>query len=232
MLGLRYEYNSVPYEVGNRMGVPADYGNLYGHFVLNPQPLYQPDYLNFGPRLGVAYRVSSKTVLRGGLGIFSNMIPTCYPDQDARGFPLASFSYLYPSPATVPYSLTPPPVSLPALTDLSGNVMPPQGNTKLIPPNTPVNVAPIAAVVGPISGYFPSDRMRNGYTINGNATVEHEFPGSIDLRSPTWPTMESTSTMKLSRMRTPEPSPNIPRTAKSIRVLRRYTSASEFADVL
>jgi hypothetical protein len=181
--GLRYEYNSVPYEVGNRVAVPGDYGNLYGHLVLNPQPLYQPDYPNFGPRLGVAYRVTSKTVLRGGLGIFTNMIPTVYPDQTLVNFPVASFSFLTPSAGQpIPYSLTPESVSLPALTDLSGNVLPPNGNTKLVPPNTPVNLAPIAAILGPISGGYPSDRLRNGYTISGNATVEHEFPGSINLR--------------------------------------------------
>ena len=179
-VGLRYEYNSVPYEVANRVSDLGDYGSLYGHFVLNPRPFYQPDYPNLGPRLGVAYRIASKTALRGGLGLFSNMIPIVYPDQTLSGFPMASLSYLSPSPGQpVPYSLTPLPVSLPVLTDLSGNVMPPQGNTKLIPPNTPVNVAPIAAVIGPIGGYFASDRLRNGYTISGNATVEHEFPGSI-----------------------------------------------------
>ena len=183
-LGMRYEYNSVPYEVGSRLGQPADYGNLYGHFVVNPQPLYQPDYPNFGPRFGVADRITDKTVLRGGLGIFTNMIPTVYPDQAPVEFPMASLSYLYPSAGQpVAYSLTPLSVSLPPLTDLSGHIIPPNGNTKRIPPNTPVNLAPIAAIVGPISGGYPSDRMRNGYTISGNATVEHEFPGSINLHA-------------------------------------------------
>jgi hypothetical protein len=176
-VGLRYEYNSVPNEVGNRLADPGDYGNLYGHMVLNPAPFYQPDYPNFGPRLGIADRLSSKTVLRGGFGIFSNMIPIVYPDQTLANFPTASFSYL----DGAPYSLTPLAVSLPALTDLSGNVMPPQGNTKLIPPNTPVNLAPIAAIIGVISGDYASDRMRNGYTISGNATVERELPGSVNL---------------------------------------------------
>jgi hypothetical protein len=176
-VGLRYEYNSVPYEVGSRLAQPADYGNLYGHFVLNPKPLCQPDYPNFGPRLGIADRFSSKTVFRGGLGMFTNNIPTVYPDQAPVNFPLASLNYLFGAP----YSMTPLPVSLPALTDLSGNVMPPQGNTKLIPPNTPVNLAPIATILGVIAGDYPSDRMRNGYTISGNVTVEQELPGSVDL---------------------------------------------------
>ena len=177
-VGLRYEYNSVPSEAGNRLSEVADYGSLNGKYVLNPQPFYPHDYPNFGPRLGIADRVASKTVLRGGIGIFTNAIPTVYPDQSLVDFPMASLSWL-PNP---PYSLTPLPVSLPSLTDLSGNPMPPNGNTKLIPPNTPVNIAPIAAVLGPIGGDYPSDRMRNGYTISGNATVERELPGSVDLQ--------------------------------------------------
>ena len=176
-LGFRYEYNSVPSEVGDRFGGVADYGSLFGDFVLNPTPLYKPDYKNFAPRFGVAYKAASKTVLRGGFAIFTNSIPTVYPDQSTVNFPLAALSYL----PNAPYSLTPLPVSLPVLTSLSGTPLPPNGNTKLIPPNTPVNLAPIAAVVGNIAGDYPSDTMRNGYTISGNATVDQQLPGNIDL---------------------------------------------------
>jgi hypothetical protein len=181
--GLRYEYNAVPTEVASRLSQPGDTGSLYGRMVLNPHPFYQPDYNNFGPRLGVAYRATGKTVLRGGFGIFSNMLPIVIPDETLVDFPMASLSYLYPSPGhPVTYSFTPLPVTLPPLTSLSGAVMPPNGNTKLIPPNTPVNLAAIANVTGPISGTFATDRMLNGYTMNGNATVEHEFPGSVDVQ--------------------------------------------------
>jgi len=176
-LGLRYEYHSVPSEVGNRFGGVADYGSLFGHFVVNPRPLYAPDYKNFAPRLGVAYKATSKTVLRGGFAIFTNMIPTVYPDQALVNFPMASLSFL----TNAPYSLPPLPVSLPVLTSTSGAVIPPNGNTKLIPPNTPVNLAPIAAVIGNIAGDYPSDALRNGYTISGNATVEQELPGNVNL---------------------------------------------------
>ena len=33
------------------------------------------------------------TVLRGGLGIFTNMIPTVYPDQSLVDFPVASLNF-------------------------------------------------------------------------------------------------------------------------------------------
>ena len=180
-LGLRYEYASVPWEVGNRLALPADYGNLYGHFVVNPQPLWPPDRIagDFGPRFGLAADLGKNTVLRGGFGIFTNVIPTVYPDQALVSFPIASVSYL----DHAPYSLTAPAVSLPVLTSTSGQPLAANWNTKQIPPNTPVNMAPFAAILGPIGGYYPSDRMRNGYTISGNFTLEHEFAGGIAVQA-------------------------------------------------
>jgi Carboxypeptidase regulatory-like domain/TonB dependent receptor len=177
-LGLRYEYTSVPYEIRNRLGGVVDQGPLYGHFILNPQPLYNPQKANFAPRVGLAYRVSDKTVVRGGFAIFTNSIPTVYPDQAAVNLPMASLSSL-----TNPiYSLSPLPVSLPALTSTTGVVMPPNGNTRLIPANTPVNLAPIAAEIGSISGDWASDKLRNGYSITGNVTVEQQIPGDMALQ--------------------------------------------------
>jgi hypothetical protein len=176
-LGLRYEYTSVPWEVGNRMARPEDQGSLYGTFVVNPDPLWAPDRVggDFGPRFGLAADLGHKTTLRGGLGIFTNMIPTVYPDQDLVNFPLASENYLL----NAPYSLTPRPVALPVLTSTSGQPIAANGNTKSIPKNTPVDLAPYAAILGPLFVDDPSDQMKNGYTINGNVTLEHEFPGNI-----------------------------------------------------
>lgn len=180
-MGLRYEYASVPWEVGDRFSGPADYGALNGHFVVNPQPLWQPDKVagNFGPRFGLALDLGRNTVLRGGFGIFTNMIPTVYPDQALVNFPIASLNWL----PNAPYSLSPLPVSLPTLTSTSGAPLAANGNTKSIPPNTPVNIAPYAAILGPLGGDFPSDRMRNGYTINGNFTLEHQFAGGIAVQA-------------------------------------------------
>ncbi|MGD0008815.1 MAG: TonB-dependent receptor [Terriglobia bacterium] len=176
-LGLRYEYASVPWEVGNRMARPEDQGSLYGTFVVNPNPLWQADYLagNFAPRIGLAADLGRKTTFRGGFGIFTNMIPTVHPDQDLVNFPLASENYML----NAPYSLTPFSIALPVLTSTSGQPIAANGNTKTIPKNTPVNLAPYAAILGNLFVDDPSDRMRNGYTINGNVTLEHEFPGNI-----------------------------------------------------
>jgi Carboxypeptidase regulatory-like domain len=179
-LGLRYEYASVPNEVDNRFARPGDVGNLYGDFVVNPQPLWQPDYFygNFAPRFGMALQLPKNTVLRGGLATFTNMIPTVYPDQALVNFPIASLNYL----ANAPYSLTPESVTLPVLTSTSGQPIAVNG-PKTVPPNTPVNIAPYAALLGPVGGDYPSAHLKNGYTINGNVTLEHEFGANIAVQA-------------------------------------------------
>ncbi len=180
-LGLRYEYDSVPWETGDRLSLPAESGDLYGHFIVNPQPLWKPDRIagDFGPRFGLAYDLGHNTVLRGGLGIFTNIIPTVYPDQSLVDFPVASLSVL----PNATYSLAPLPVSLPVLTSTSGQPLAVNGNTKSVPPNTPINFAPFAAITGPLIGDFPSDTMRNGYTISGNFTLEHQFAGGVEAQA-------------------------------------------------
>lgn len=179
-LGLRYEYASVPWEVGNRLARPGDSGALYGTFVVNPQPLWKPDYVygNFAPRFGMALHLAKNTILRGGFATFTNMIPTVYPDQALVNFPIASLNYL----PNANYSLTPQAVSLPVLTSTSGQPLAVNG-PKSVPPNTPVNIAPYAALLGPVGGDYPSGQMRNGYTISGNVTLEHEFSGNIAVQA-------------------------------------------------
>ena len=179
-LGLRYEYASVPWEVDNRLARLGDSGALYGHFVVNPQPLWKPDYVygNFAPRFGMALRLPKNTVLRGGFATFTNMIPTVYPDQALVNFPIASLNYL----PNATYSLTPQAVSLPVLTSITGQPLAVNG-PKSVPANTPVNIAPYAALLGPVGGDYPSGQMKNGYTISGNVTLEHEFPGNIAVQA-------------------------------------------------
>jgi hypothetical protein len=184
-LGLRYEYNSVPVEAASRLDTIVDDpkfggGNLFRHMVLNPHPLYNPDYRSFAPRFGIAERLSNKTVVRGGFGVFTNVPPTVFPDQALVNFPYASFT----SQANPPFSATPLPVTnIPVLTSLSGQAMPPNNDTHQIPPNTPVNLAPIAAFFGgPIITNLTSMSYKNGYTMAGNVTVERELPANMDLQ--------------------------------------------------
>ena len=72
-LGLRWEFASPLYERDN------NYSNFdpgtdtmkqaTGGSLLN-RSLVNPDYKDFGPRLGLAYSIDPKTVVRGGWGYF------------------------------------------------------------------------------------------------------------------------------------------------------------------
>jgi hypothetical protein len=52
--------------------------------VLNPSPIYNEDYKGFGPRVGFAWKVLPKTVVRGGSG-FTNL-PRKPPIRDSTSF--------------------------------------------------------------------------------------------------------------------------------------------------
>lgn len=76
-LGLRYEFGTPYTEANNRLSnydpvtnsiVLARDGSLYD------RALVDPDYNNFGPRLGLAYNVFDKTVIRGGYGLGYNYL--------------------------------------------------------------------------------------------------------------------------------------------------------------
>ena len=89
-IGLRYEYVSPLLDVLNRRStfypLINDYGSgLNGQVVIansaeaknllklqgvGARAMYKADRNNFGPRVGFAYSVNSKTVVRGGYGIF------------------------------------------------------------------------------------------------------------------------------------------------------------------
>jgi len=169
-LGLRYEYNSVPTETGNRLaGIINDRNflndsSLWGQLVLNPQPIYKADHTGFGPRLGMAWKVHPKTVVRGGFAIFTNLPLSQTADQQGFNFPFAGYS----AAPNLTFTTTPRPLNLPPLHDLSGNIVPSNGSSKSVPPNDPINLLPYA----PLETNVTSNDLHNGYTLSGNSTIE------------------------------------------------------------
>ncbi len=80
-LGLRWEYNAWPHHRRGRMGgFDMTSGQFYwtGTNPINRAPaniqrtIADPQYTNFAPRIGFAYRVMPRTVIRGAYGIFFN----------------------------------------------------------------------------------------------------------------------------------------------------------------
>jgi Carboxypeptidase regulatory-like domain/TonB dependent receptor len=180
-LGLRYEYNSVPYETGDRLaGIVNDPNflpdkSLFGRMVLNPSPIYREDYKGFAPRFGMAWKITPKTVLRGGFAIFTNLPLSQTADQQGFNFPFSGYS----TAPNLLFTTTPRPLSLPPIKDLAGNVVPANGNSKTVPKNDPIDLTPYA----PLLTNLTSNDLHNGYTISGNVTVERELPWNTVLQA-------------------------------------------------
>jgi hypothetical protein len=73
-LGVRYDFSSPVWEGNNHLSNfdPAGAGSIItaSDGSLESRTLVQPQKLDFSPRFGFAYQLDSKTVLRGGYGIF------------------------------------------------------------------------------------------------------------------------------------------------------------------
>jgi hypothetical protein len=68
-MGLRYEYSPPLHG-----GFNVDSGNPYGPYNAPGTPMFAPDYNDFGPRLGMVWRLGPKTVVRTG-GAISYIMP-------------------------------------------------------------------------------------------------------------------------------------------------------------
>lgn len=86
-LGLRYELNSPWFDKNDRMNkIILDPGPAFGKLIFagekgrpwSHRALVNTDVNNWAPRLGIAYRLNEKTILRAGAGIF-------YGGQEALG---------------------------------------------------------------------------------------------------------------------------------------------------
>lgn len=129
--GLRWEYNQWPFDKYNHLGNYYVEQHRFGWAGVNPvtgQPanaprsLINPDWLNFAPRLGLAYQLRPNTVLRAGFGYFYNG-DYAWAGQGARGqwpyavsqtitgvntlapdLPIATFfpNFVLPQPGTPP----------------------------------------------------------------------------------------------------------------------------------
>jgi len=80
-LGLRWEYNAWPHHRRGRMGGFDDIAGQFYWTGKNPitgaapnvrETITDPEYRNFAPRVGFAYRIMPRTVIRSAYGIFYN----------------------------------------------------------------------------------------------------------------------------------------------------------------
>ena len=118
-IGLRYEYTTPVVEAANRM---ANFDIAANRLVfaqpggIRERALAERDLNNFAPRFGLAYQLSSKTVIRTGYGVFHTLEDAGHHNPLFN--PPYSASFSFPSNQLTPdTALRPtqgfPPVSLP-----------------------------------------------------------------------------------------------------------------------
>ena len=74
-------------------------------------------------------------MVRGGFGIFTNLPLSQTADQQGFNFPFSGTS----ATSNLPFSSAPQPLNQAPIRDLKGNIVPQGGDSKTVPPNTPVD---------------------------------------------------------------------------------------------
>jgi len=128
-LGLRYEFNTPPTDPTNRMSI---YDFATGQVVqvgtngLSRSGI-QPDYKDFGPRVGFAWSVTPHTVIRGGYGIYYDAGMVVVNSALYFNPPYFNIRVFFPSQASLltlanPFPLNSSFVPPPSLSTLSPNL--------------------------------------------------------------------------------------------------------------
>jgi hypothetical protein len=131
-------------------------GKLPDHVIVDPRGRILTDTLtNWGPRIGLAYRLQQATAIRAGFGIFyENWAGATQTSQDLVGWPDAGaggFNFNIPQPGR----------PTPTVTAQSPNVYD-------FPPPTPFN--------GPSWAMDPN--FKNAYSMQWNFGIQHQFNGN------------------------------------------------------
>jgi hypothetical protein len=146
--GFRWEVNTPPVSATSSQPLYV----LQGIFNANPLAevpgaLWRTRFNNFAPRIGIAYQLTPKTVVRGGFGVFYDL---GYGNVGyaAYGFPYASDSFIFAS-SPLPFDVR---------------------NPALQPP-------PFSTVINATAGFLSAvdPNLRLPYTMEWNAAIERQF---------------------------------------------------------
>jgi outer membrane receptor protein involved in Fe transport len=170
--GLRYEYQAPFTEAGNNVSNydPKTDSVLLGGRGSNSAGLVNSRWNDFAPRVGFAYQITPKTVLRAGWGIFYS------PENDARediltkNYPFAELSQYQDY-----YYSGPPPYQLDAG----------------IPRNTTINIPSGASSIPTINipngklltTYYVNPKIRTGYSELFNLAMQQELGSNFTLEA-------------------------------------------------
>jgi hypothetical protein len=104
-LGIRWDYYGPLYDTENRFDEPnlADAPQLVLLFAGKngvPRGFQKPQYYNWQPRLGFAYSVTPRTVVRGGYGLFFNPSSMVWGVLNDANPPFTDLNTFFSSPTT------------------------------------------------------------------------------------------------------------------------------------
>jgi hypothetical protein len=142
--GLRYEiYTPISERAKRTSGLLTLNGTNgpYQEYVINPQPGYRLDLRGFGPRVRVSWRATKDFEINAG-GAITTIPPNIWQDNSLTGsIPFVIYPRLTAAPgAPVRFGVPITPDQLPEVFTPSGANIFAARNTKLVPPNTVMDV--------------------------------------------------------------------------------------------
>jgi Carboxypeptidase regulatory-like domain/TonB dependent receptor len=168
--GVRYEYQNPYTEANNYM---SNYSVASNQILLaglggNSNSLVAPRKNQFAPRVGFAYQINPKTVLRGGFGIFYTPENDGREDFLTKNAPFATQSSYYNSPyyGYVAYGLD---AGVPR-------------STKILPPTSGGYIDPATVPNGNLlTTYALNPHIRTGYSESFNMALQRQVGSSISV---------------------------------------------------
>jgi hypothetical protein len=166
--GLRYEYQA-PYTAVDDQAANFDPTTL--SFLVagrggNSSSLINPDKNNFGPRLGLSYRVGAKTVIRAGYGVYFSPENDARSDVFTKNYPFNVQKFYFSSAGFLDYQLD------------AGKTR--ETTIPAIPDNGIIAAADIPD--GNIQSFFYVDpHLRTGYSQLYNLTIQRELLTNLSI---------------------------------------------------
>lgn len=182
--GVRYEYQAPYHDVHNNA---ANYDPTTDSFLLagrgsNSSGLVSSRWTNFSPRLGFAFLVHPKSVLRAGFGLYFSPENDGREDLLARNYPFSNLSqytdYYYNGPCTIP-----PQPYCDGLYDYQLDTGIPRNTTINIPSGaSSIPSSSLPAGQGPLmTTYYVNPNMKTGYSANYNLSFQQQLGADFAL---------------------------------------------------